>query len=59
MRRKRCERNGAAGAAAAQWSERKRGAGGHRREAAAPSAKNDWRLNDLTGGAASNRWNWD
>jgi two-component system NtrC family sensor kinase len=34
-------RNGAAGEAAAQWSEPKRGAGGHRRAAAAPSAEKE------------------
>ena len=35
----RRERNGATGEAVAQWSEPKRGAGGNRGEAAAPSAK--------------------
>jgi glyoxylate reductase len=35
------ERNGATGEAVAQWSEPKRGAGGHRGEAAAPSASFD------------------
>jgi lactate dehydrogenase-like 2-hydroxyacid dehydrogenase len=35
------ERNGATGEAVAQWSEPQRGAGGHRGEAAAPSASLD------------------
>jgi glyoxylate reductase len=43
----RRERNGATGEAVAQWSEPKRGAGGNRGVAAAPSAKEDMSLDEL------------
>lgn len=43
----RRERNGATGEAVAQWSEPKRGAGGDRGVAAAPSAKDDMSLDEL------------
>jgi glyoxylate reductase len=41
------ERNGATGEAVAEWSEPKRGAGGNRGVAAAPSAKDDMSLDEL------------